>query len=155
MELKNPYGEVFTPDPIVEQMLNMLDVSAWTDPNVLFIESSCGDGAFVLPIIQRRYKATGDLIGSLCSVFGWDIQKKNVDACRERILRFCFEVTQDQETIYRCMAIMNHHISRRDSLNNSTIPSTFLELSVDEQARRVKHFKDRNPWEEIKEFFVQ
>ena len=35
------FGEVFTPEKYVNQMLDMLDKSVWTDANTIFYEPTC------------------------------------------------------------------------------------------------------------------
>ena len=47
------FGEVFTPEKYVNQILDMLDKSAWTDTNIVFFEQTCGHGNFVEAIIKR------------------------------------------------------------------------------------------------------
>lgn len=43
---------------LVEEMLNQLPDSVWTDPNVTFLDPAFGGGQFILAI-ERRLKATG------------------------------------------------------------------------------------------------
>ena len=56
MEIKN-LGQVFTPKQIVNDILN---VSNYKGKNILkkhVIDNSCGDGAFLVEIIDRYIKA--------------------------------------------------------------------------------------------------
>lgn len=97
------FGEVFTPRASAEKMLALLDPTVWEDADATFLEPTCGDGAFLVPVVEKRYRA---LLGSaaaearpplskrtqamalaLDSSFGFDIQEDNVGACRANLLR--------------------------------------------------------------------
>lgn len=148
------YGEVFTPPECVNFMLDMLPAEEWADPNRIFLEDSCGDGGFVIPIVERRYKALGSDLNALRialnTIHGWEIQQKHVDVCRHRLLRFVYSVTQDPEFIYYAMAVIGHHIRRRDSLKNHSIPRAFDELTEAERAKKLAVCQ-AIPWSEIEE----
>jgi hypothetical protein len=126
------FGEVFTPLECVSFMLDMLPASEWASPSHIFLEDSCGDGAFVLPIVERRYKALGGTLDALRTalntIHGWDIQQKHINTCRHRLLRFVYSVTQDPDFVHYAMAVIWHHIRRRDSLKDRSIPRAFDEL---------------------------
>ncbi len=142
---KVQHGEVFTPPDIVELMLDKLDLGAWLDPDIFFTEASCGDGAFVIPIVERRFRALGgDLRAlriALNTIWGWDIQQKNVRACRERLMDFVYSVTQDEEFFYYAVAVVSRHISCRDSLKHRNIPCSFDELTPAQQHERIERIK--------------
>ena len=40
-------GEVFTPTPLVQEMLDQLPSDVFTDPSKTFLDNSCGDGQFL------------------------------------------------------------------------------------------------------------
>lgn len=48
-------GEVFTPDKTVNEMLNLLPPAMWdVHPAPLFFEPACGDGNFLIAILERK-----------------------------------------------------------------------------------------------------
>ena len=48
-------GEVFTPSATVEEMLNLLPREIWTvHPSSTFLEPACGDGNFLIAILNRK-----------------------------------------------------------------------------------------------------
>lgn len=48
-------GEVFTPSVTVQAMLDMLPARVWaTHPSHTFLEPACGDGNFLVAILQRK-----------------------------------------------------------------------------------------------------
>ena len=47
-------GEVFTPTPLVQEILDQLDPVLFTDPAKTFIDPSCGDGQFLSEVLIRK-----------------------------------------------------------------------------------------------------
>ncbi len=80
-------GEVFTPRPLVLEMLRRVPKETWTDPTKTFLDPSCGDGAFLSCVIYLKLKAGLTPIQALQTTFGVDIMQDNVDDCRERMLK--------------------------------------------------------------------
>ena len=114
------FGEVFTPPHIVSQMCDMLeaenpeaDVFA---PETTFLEPTCGDGAFVLEILRRKFdrcEKRADFTAALRSVYGMELQADNVAACIENVTALCrerFEPTRAE------LEIINDHIIQADAL---------------------------------------
>nr|BFD61106.1 hypothetical protein CKG001_32130 [Bdellovibrio sp. CKG001] len=99
-------GEVFTPETYVEDMLNLLAKDKrglWSDEETVFFEPCAGHGNIVIPIYKRRldgiYKkaiAQGlcgrseaplyAVANALNTLWAIDIDPKNVDNCRSRVL---------------------------------------------------------------------
>lgn len=77
-------GEVFTPDFLVERMLDRFPSDAWK-PNKDWLEPTCGNGQFILGILRRKIKTGSTLLQALDSTFGADIMKDNVSECHIRI----------------------------------------------------------------------
>ena len=97
------YGEVFTPDSIVNDMIDLVDNELkkdGTDPNAYidktWLEPACGDGQFLIRILYRKLEAVKELpieqrplaiVRSLSTIYGVDIQEDNVVQARERMLK--------------------------------------------------------------------
>lgn len=99
-------GEVFTPDSYVEEMLDLLAKDKrglWSDEEISFFEPCSGHGNIVLPIYKRRLegiykKAIAQGLGktseaplyavanALNTLWAIDIDPKNVENCRSRVL---------------------------------------------------------------------
>ncbi len=114
------FGEVFTPGWVVEDMCDMLeaenddrDVLA---PETTFLEPACGDGAFILEILRRKFdrcKRRRDYTVALESVYGFEIQADNVDRCIQNLTILCcqyFKPTKAEEQI------ISDHIIQCDGL---------------------------------------
>ena len=79
-------GEVFTPTPLVQTMLDQIDQELFKDPTKTFLDNSCGDGQFLGEILIRKLKSNLDFEQALSTIYGVDIMQDNVDLCRERLL---------------------------------------------------------------------
>lgn len=79
-------GEVFTPTPLVQEMLDKLDPSLFIDPTKTFIDPACGDGQFLGEILIRKIENGIKFETALSTIYGVDLMQDNVNLCRERLL---------------------------------------------------------------------
>ena len=79
-------GEVFTPTPLVQELLKQLPVEVFTDPTKTFLDNSCGDGQFLGEVLIRKLENGHDFETALGTIFGVDLMLDNVMLCRERLL---------------------------------------------------------------------
>ena len=109
------YGEVFTPQWVVEKMCDELSDEAWK-PETTFLEPSCGEGIFILEILRRKFencKTRKDYRTALKSVYGFEIQADNVKITIENVINLCkkyFKISQSD------IEIINDHIIMCDGL---------------------------------------
>lgn len=102
------HGEVFTPDKIVNDMLDLIDKEmingnrrmteeeAWKYIDTTYLEPSCGTGNFLVRILDRKLEVVQKnlpkeqwdlgLLRSLCAIYAVDIQQDNVEESKERLL---------------------------------------------------------------------
>lgn len=95
------HGEVFTPEWLVEAMLDL--VKAETERiDSRFLEPACGSGNFLVPILQRKLVAVQlkygksefekrhfALLGLMC-IYGIELLDDNIAECRANLLEvFC------------------------------------------------------------------
>lgn len=114
------FGEVFTPSELVDMMCDMLeeenpgvDVFA---PETTFLEPTCGDGAFVLEVLRRKFnrcRTRREYIVALESVYGFEIQADNVAKCIENVKALCSEYFRPT---HGDIQIINDHIIQCDAL---------------------------------------
>lgn len=90
------HGEVFTAEREVNAMLDLVK-SECIRPDSRFLEPACGDGNFLSAILERklaelrrRYKSAHrsyeiHAVEAIGSLYGVDIMKDNVEACRQRL----------------------------------------------------------------------
>ena len=79
-------GEVFTPTPLVQEILDRLPCDTFTDPNKTFLDPSCGDGQFLGEVLIRKMENSSTFEQALSTVYGVDLMEDNVELCRERLL---------------------------------------------------------------------
>lgn len=95
-------GEVFTPAKVVTQMLDMLEKEspeAFADVNKTFLDPTCGNGQFLVQILDRKLKLVDQLTAdasddeketlalmALATTYGVDIMPDNIKEARARLL---------------------------------------------------------------------
>jgi hypothetical protein len=110
--------EIFTPKSIVNDMLDML---LENDPDVFlpcktFLEPSCGEGAFVIEILRRKFencKSKNDFKVAIASVYGMDIQADNIQATIGNVIELCNEYFKPSK---EDLQVINDHYIQCDSL---------------------------------------
>lgn len=114
------FGEVFTPGWVVRDMCDILQAEnadrGVFAPETTFLEPACGDGAFILEILRRKFdrcKCRRDYTVALESVYGFEIQADNVERCIENVIELCgeyFRMTAKEREI------VSDHIIQCDGL---------------------------------------
>ena len=79
-------GEVFTPTPLVQEILDKLQQDVFTDPTKTFLDPTCGDGQFLGEVLIRKMENGSTFEEALSTTYGVDLMIDNVDLCRERLL---------------------------------------------------------------------
>jgi type I restriction-modification system DNA methylase subunit len=79
-------GEVFTPTPLVQEILDEIPQDLFKDPTKTFIDPACGDGQFLSEVLIRKLENDIDFETALSTIYGVDLMQDNVDLCRERLL---------------------------------------------------------------------
>lgn len=112
------FGEVFTPLPTVREMLDTLEAGDPTvfDPARTFLEPACGDGAFVVEILRRKFercRRPADYRTALESVYGFEIQGENVRTCIRNVTELCYHYFRPTK---QELQIINDHVIQCDGL---------------------------------------
>lgn len=79
-------AEVFTPTPLVQEILDQLPQEVFTDPTKTFLDPSCGDGQFLSEVLIRKIEAGSTFEQALSTIYGVDIMPDNVKLCQDRLL---------------------------------------------------------------------
>lgn len=91
------HGEVFTPDSIVNDMLDLVKEKVSENEEYItktFLEPACGDGQFLIRILYRKLcqveklpieQRQTALIKSISSIYGVDIQSDNIIKAKKRL----------------------------------------------------------------------
>ena len=79
-------GEIFTPTPLVEEILDKINPEFFKDPTKTFIDPTGGDGQFLASVLYRKLQNGIEFKQALSTLFSVDLMQDNVDLCRERLL---------------------------------------------------------------------
>ena len=79
-------GEVFTPTWLVEKMLDKVGEDLVNDPSKRVLDSSCGDGQFLVSVLYRRLRAGVPIEDALATIFGVELMEDNARICRDRLM---------------------------------------------------------------------
>ena len=79
-------GEIFTPTPLVQEILDKLPQEQFVDTNKTFLDPACGDGQFLGEVLIRKIENGSTFEQALSTIYGVDLMEDNVELCRERLL---------------------------------------------------------------------
>ena len=79
-------GEVFTPTPLVQEILARLPDEVFADPDKTFLDPSCGDGQFLGEVLIRKMENGSTFEQALQTIYGVDLMPDNVNQCQKRLL---------------------------------------------------------------------
>jgi hypothetical protein len=79
-------GEVFTPTPLVQEILDQFEPEMFADPDKTFLDPSCGDGQFLSEALIRKVESGIDFEQALSTLYGVDLMPDNVKLCQDRLL---------------------------------------------------------------------
>ena len=79
-------AEIFTPTPLVQEILDQLPKDVFTDPSKTFLDPTCGDGQFLSEVLIRKMENGSTFEQALSTIYGVDIMPDNVKLCQDRLL---------------------------------------------------------------------
>jgi len=116
---KKQTAEVFTPSTLVKKMLDKIPDEVWQE-NKTFIDPACGNGNFLVEILERKLKKGHDSVKALQSIYGVDIKRDNIRECRLRLLKVISlseSITKDHiRAVFRNIAFLNQKKYPKGSL---------------------------------------
>jgi hypothetical protein len=102
-------GEVFTPTPLVQEVLDQLPVELFVDPSKTFLDNSCGDGQILSEVLIRKLENGSTFEQALATIYGVDLMQDNVDLCRERLLCGREDLRHIAEQNIICADALHYH----------------------------------------------
>ena len=138
------HGEVFTPEWMVEAMLDLVkDETQRIDSR--FLEPACGSGNFIVKILQRKLAAVDlkygksefekqhyALLGLMC-IYGVELLTDNIAECRENVLEVFaayLNISESDPLLQAASHVLSHNIVHGDAITMRTQggdPITFAE----------------------------
>lgn len=132
------HGEVFTPDFIVNDMLDLVKNETERIES-RFLEPACGDGNFLAPILERKlevvkkkYKSSQveferNALLAVSSIYGVELLHDNVSACIERLYKI---VDDTYSKLYKNKCNDDFRKSNRFVLNRNILQGNALDLKT-------------------------
>lgn len=108
------HGEVFTPKHIVDEMLDQIPNSIWSDKEYICLEPTCGNGNFIVEIIRKKLENGLSIFQAINTTFGMDIMEDNIFECRQRVLEICKEYETNDTALFRLACVIVNNIFRVD-----------------------------------------
>lgn len=120
-------GEVFTPFAIVEKMLDLIPEKAWKDPEFIFLEPTCGNGQFLVKVLERRLKHGLSIEVALNTLIGMEINPSTLLDSHTRLYKIVVDQMKKEgvipykrvwfERAIKIVAIVHNNIFKvKDSL---------------------------------------
>lgn len=78
-------GEVFTPQSLVSRMLAEIPQQIWSDNTKTFIDPACGNGNFLVEVLETRMKHSVSALDSISTLYGADIMEDNINEVKKRL----------------------------------------------------------------------
>jgi len=132
------HGEVFTPAPMVEAMLDLVKgESERIDSR--FLEPACGSGNFLVPVLKRKLATVQARYGknpfemrhqallALMCIYGVELLEDNVTECRENLLEVFAEylkILPGNEWYMAASEVLQVNIVHGDALSMTTRTGT-------------------------------
>ena len=152
-------GEVFTPTPLVREILDQLPQELFEDPSKTFLDNSCGDGQFLGEVLIRKLEhvAVNECVTpeqfeqALSSIYGVDLMIDNVDECRRRLLcgsKNPKHIEIVEQNIYRADGLKFSYnfepmSNTRRERENALRRKAFRKAEKDKKDKKAQEFKDR------------
>ena len=86
--------EFFTPKFLCDDMLDKIPEEDWKDITKTFLDSTCGNGNFLVNIYERKLKycdSVNDSLIALKSIWGTELMEDNTEECKQKILMDCLK----------------------------------------------------------------
>ena len=114
-------GEVFTPAPLVSEMLDTLHKEVFTDPSKTFLDPAAGDGNFLVQVLERKIANGISPLKALSTIYGVELMEDNVQECKRRLKEITLSSTpknlkSNPKILKAIDKVLNHNIVREDSL---------------------------------------
>jgi len=132
------HGEVFTPDFIVNDMLDLVKNETERIES-RFLEPACGDGNFLAPILERKlevvkkkYKSSQveferNVVLAVSSIYGVELLHDNITVCIERL----YKIVDDMYSkLYKDKCNADFRKSIRFVLNRNILQGNALDLKT-------------------------
>ncbi len=125
------FSEVFTPTPLVLEILEQLPQTVWEDGKT-YLDPTSGNGQFLAAVLIIKLSLNHN--NPLSTIYGVDLMQDNVDECRQRLLDIAGDTPANRK-------IVTHNIRCEDGLTYDYSFKTAEEELTEGESKYVKSKK--------------
>ena len=107
-------SEDFTPEFLINEMLDKLPPEVWIDPSKTFLDNSAGNGNFLVAILQRKLSLGHSPLQAISTIYGVELMPDNVEEMKDRLLVELPSLTSEE--VKKARKIIDHNIVCHDAL---------------------------------------
>lgn len=159
------HAEVFTPGWCVRDMIEMIikNGEAFNKIDETFLEPSCGDGNFIIQILERKIHIVESLFPTkeqykiltlqcVSSIYGIDIMPDNINECKERVIR-CLRKKYIKK--YNEKMPVEHENNIRFILDKNIILGNFLtDLTNKNEKIIIRKYDYTDEYVQVSDFYL-
>lgn len=98
-ETRKKLGQVFTPYPVIEKMMNKIDKEIWINEDKTALDPTMGAGNIIIAILYRRIVENNqNPIKAISNTYGIELDPKTHKYAKERIKKFMSHFTNEDLT---------------------------------------------------------
>lgn len=101
------YGEIFTPQKLVCLMLDIIPNPFWTSAEKTFLDPACGDGNFLVEVVERKIRHGSTPLQALQTTYGVDLMQDNVRECRRRLFGVAYSYDENPTEEWKTALLTN------------------------------------------------
>ena len=112
--------EDFTPDSVVESLLDSLPDETYSNIDKTVLDNSCGIGNLLVGVLKRKLeycKSVEDGKRALKSIYGVELMADNVEECRTAIYDLFVEHYPEVKDDFEIMQIIENRIQCHNALD--------------------------------------
>ncbi len=113
---KKETAEDFTPEPLVNEMLDKLPAEVWSDPQKTFLDNSAGNGNFLVAVLQRKLDHGHNPLQALSTIYGVELMYDNVEELHHRMYSIVKDLLHTQEDKDKAFKIIKENLVCHDAL---------------------------------------
>ncbi len=98
-ETRKKLGQVFTPYPVIEKMMDKIDKEIWINEDKTSLDPTMGAGNIIIAILYRRIVENNqNPIKAISNTYGIELDPKTHEYAKERIKKFMAHFTNEDLT---------------------------------------------------------
>ena len=100
-------GEIFTPQALVQEILDHIPQEEFADSSKTFCDPAAGTGNFLVEVLQKKMGAGIPAETALGTIYGVELMEDNVHICRQRLLQISGDTKKNREIVKKNIVCAN------------------------------------------------